>query len=82
MTETTQLTDAEYRLYEKMSQTGAVVGQSIPYHCGRWAPRYLFGLPDVRACTPKTEADPWIEDVGSRLSPPFRIKPYRARIQP
>jgi len=36
---------------------------------------YLIGLPDVRACTPETEADPWIAGVGDRFCPVDRIEP-------
>src|SRR5690349_21236089 len=57
----------------------STVGESIPYDWRRWAPRYPFGLPDARACTPRTEADPWIDGVGDRFCPISRAEPPRLK---
>ena len=47
----------------------STVGQSIPYAFAQVGSTYSIGLPDERACTPETEADPWIADVGDRFAP-------------
>src|SRR5687768_4655894 len=54
---------------------------TIPYNQCRWAPRdNRYGLPDERACTPRSAADPRIAVVGEKIPPP--VEPSSLRLVP